>query len=127
MFSAMSAERQANINMVGDSAGLTALRSDTDSDVVRESGSGELVIDFTAGGSAGDVNVDSVYQVRALRAPYKGPRNSPGYLTPRDDAAFFIVNQDSVEHEVTLEYDVQNIGNAQIVFQLQDEDDCCVE
>ncbi|WP_152420102.1 hypothetical protein [Halorubrum distributum] len=123
-FSAMSAERNANINVVGDDRGITALRSDTDSDVIRQAGNGELVIDFTADGSAGGVNVNSVYQIGSLTQPHNnGPEQKPFSRTPGDDAAFFVTNQDTVEHDVTLEYTVQNIGNAKIVFQLQDEDD----
>jgi hypothetical protein len=59
---AMSAERDANIEVVADSGGIISMSSDTTSDVVRENGD-QLQIDFS---SNGGINIDSVYQVGRL-------------------------------------------------------------
>jgi hypothetical protein len=129
-FSAMSASRDANINVVSDSSGLVALRSDTDSDVIRQTNQGELIIDFTADGNAGGVNTNSRYQVGQFSHFPPGEVDAlqdeafGGWSDPYDDAAFYVVNQDTVAHDVSLTYDVEGtIDGSQLYFQLQDEDD----
>jgi hypothetical protein len=128
-YSAMTASRDANINVVNDGSGLVALRSGTLSDVVRES-DGQLMVDFTADGNAGGVNVNSRYQVGQF--DYQPPGEVDplqdeafgGWGNPYQDAAFFIENQDSTAHNVSLTYTITgSIDGSQIYFQLQDEDD----
>jgi len=107
-FSAMTADRDANINVVNDSDGLLALRVDHDSETVRKDG-GELTIDMTAGGEAGGVNVNSKYQIGALLAEdnvvdeEKIDGNSPTV-----NSAFIVANQDTEPKEVTLSYELNN-------------------
>jgi uncharacterized cupredoxin-like copper-binding protein len=129
-FSAMSADRSANIDVVNDSAGLLSIVSDTPSDVVRQNDNGEIVIDFTADDNAGGINVNSRYQVGEFSHFPPGEVDAlqdeafGGWGNPYDDAAFYIQNNDSTEKEVELTYNVEgNIDGSQIYFQLQDEDD----
>jgi hypothetical protein len=65
-FSAMSADRESNINVVSDDTGLVGLKPGIDSDTVKLSDNpGELVIDTSLDGSTG-VNTHSVYQFGEL-------------------------------------------------------------
>ena len=126
-FDSMSAERGATINVVDDSNGLIALSDKTDSDVVRASG-GELVIDFNPENEGTGVNVDSRYQVgRMINYP---PGEAPGLLDTEaspvtyEEPAFSITNQDTVEHDISLNYSLNgSIGSSKIYFQLQTEED----
>jgi hypothetical protein len=122
-------DRDANVNVVNDSAGLLALVSDTQSGVVREV-NGELLIDFTADGNADGVNVNSRYQVGQFSHFPPGEVDAlqdevyGSWGDPYDDAAFYVVNNDTVSRDVTLTYTVTgNLNGSQIYFQLQDEDD----
>jgi hypothetical protein len=90
-------DRDANVNVVNDSNGLLALESTTDSDVVREK-NGELYIDFTAGGSAGGSNVNSVYRI--------------GQGEPHQGQAFQIYNHDTVARTVTISYKADTAGQS---------------
>lgn len=132
-FSSMAAERDANLEVVNDSGGLISLESDTPSDVVREEG-GQLLLDFS---SNGGVNIDSIYQVgKFIQYPphpsdvdlnFKqfASQHGGGLATPvYDDPAFFIQNNDSVEHDVTLTFTFEShVSGAHAYFQVQDEDD----
>jgi len=61
-FTAMSAERDAQINVVADDDGLIALDPGLDSDTVKLSDNpGELVIDTSLGGETG-INNNSIYE-----------------------------------------------------------------
>ena len=90
-------DRDANVNVVNDSDGLLALVDTTDGAVVREE-SGELIIDFTADGNAGGVNVDSVYKVGPTR--------------PHQDPAFEIYNHDTVARTVSISYKADTAGQS---------------
>jgi hypothetical protein len=90
-------DRDANIDVVNDSNGLLALVDTTDGAVVREEG-GELLIDFTADGNAGGVNVDSVYKVGPTR--------------PHQDPAFEIYNHDTVARTVSISYKADTAGQS---------------
>lgn len=122
-FSAMQAGRDADINVVNDASGLIALNDETPSDVIREE-DGQLLIDFTADGSAGGVNVDSRYQVGvpgglgfvAGQAESEGFFDVPVGQPVGPDPAFLVVNQDSIIHDVTLEYeaDASDVGGSEL-------------
>ena len=118
-------DRDANVNVVNDSNGLLALRDEIPSDVVRQRNDGQLVIDFTADGNAGGVNVDSRYQVGSLNYSTPGevdPIQASGQSSVLDDPAFTITNQDTVAREVTLVYNLDgSVGGSQIYFQSQHE------
>lgn len=128
-FTAMQAGRDADINVVSDSEGLIALTDETPSDIIRESSNGELLIDFTADGSAGGVNVDSRYQVGEFVAINKNftpgvpPLLEGTSSNVMSDPAFNIVNNDTVNHEVGVSYecDASDIGGARLIWQFEDE------
>lgn len=108
-FSAMSADREATIDVVNDADGLLALEDDHPSDVVRGTADGELVIDFTAGEQYGaeGVNVDSRYEVGETDLSDDDPETGP-----QGNPAFFIRNQDTSTHTVTLEYTLDDVEAA---------------
>ena len=115
-------ERQANVDVVNDSNGLLALIDSTESDIVRQTEAGALAIDFTAGGEAVGVNVNSEYQVGAIddgtfsREPLE-------VGNPQDDSAFRIRNNDTRDHEVAVEYAFENDpGSSAIYFQFENGD-----
>ena len=120
-FTAMSASRDANIDVTTDGDGLVGLVDATDSDVVRTTDNGELTIDFTADGNAGGVNVDSQYQVGYIRASNKGfvPSGLNDQIDDTDAAAFKIVNNDTQAHTLNASYecDAHDIGNASVFWQ----------
>lgn len=125
-YSAAEMDRDANIDVVNDADGLVALESQVDGDVVREDDGGELAIDFTAGGQADGVNVNSRYQVgvftqvgwagqQAVDAgalEYNGPQAGP-------DPAFLVTNQDTTEHDITVSYeaDASDLGGSILYMQ----------
>lgn len=117
-FSSASMEREANIDVVNDSDGLLALVDTTESEIVRQTEAGELTIDFTAGSGEG-VNVNSEYQIGAIddNVFSEDPLDAG---SPQDDPAFQIVNNDTVDHEVGVEYAFENdAGSSAIYFQLE--------
>jgi hypothetical protein len=121
-FDAMSADREADINVTVDSEGLVSLVDTTDSDVIRESDNpGELLIDFTADGKAGGVNTDSQYQVGYIRGANKNfiPKGLNDQIDDTDASAFQIVNKDTVAHTLNASYecDANDIGNASVFWQ----------
>jgi len=120
-FSAMSAEREANINVVNDGSGLVALTPGEHSgSIVSESdNSGELTIDFTAGGNAGGVNVNSRYQVGYFGEKYgwMAPEEALGdnQGDPYAESAFEVINQDTDAHSITIDYEfTEDPGNARV-------------
>jgi hypothetical protein len=132
-FSAMSAGRDANINVKTDENGLIALEDDTPSDVVREK-NGQFLIDFS---SDGGVNIDSIYQVGKFIQYPPHPsdvsmnftefarQHGGGLATPvYEEPAFLIQNNDSVEHDVTLSFKFNShVDGARAYFQVQTEED----
>ena len=120
-FTAMSATRDADINVTTDSDGLIGLVDTTDSDVVRTADNGELTIDFTADGNAGGVNVDSQYQVGYIRDSEKGfvPNGLNDQIDDTDATAFKVVNNDTQAHALNASYecDAHDIGNASVYWQ----------
>lgn len=126
----MSAERDANIDVVTDSNGLIALRDMTDGDVIRQN-NGQLQIDFTAGERAGGVNVDSQYLVGAMKqnhvkihhdalGEYLDPERDhlPGARSGEESEAFAIVNQDTETHTVSVNFDATGtVGGSILYFQ----------
>lgn len=120
-FGSARMERQASVNVVNDSDGLLALVDATDSEIVRQTEAGELTIDFTAGSGDG-VNVNSEYQIGAIDENIlsEDPLEAG---SPQDDPAFQIVNNDTVDHEVGVEYAFENdAGSSAIYFQLENGD-----
>ena len=120
-FTAMSASRDTNIDVVTDSDGLIGLVDTTDGDVVRTTDNGELTIDFTADGNAGGVNVDSQYQVGYIRASDKGfiPSGLNDQIDDTDATAFEVVNNDTQAHTLNASYEcnADDIGNASVFWQ----------
>jgi hypothetical protein len=85
-YTSASLERDSNIDIVSDSSGVLALKDELPSDIVHTDGSGQLHIDFGMGSGKG-VAPGSVYNL---------------------DPAFSITNYDSVSHDVTLTYDLDD-------------------
>ncbi|TKX38617.1 hypothetical protein EXE41_18820, partial [Halorubrum sp. SD690R] len=99
--------------MTSDDSALIAL-SDTEEsgEIIRQNGQGELVIDFTANGSADGVNPNSRYQIGEVEA--NEAATDPVYndlfsQTPYDKPAFNVKNQSSEEREVKLEYTTDSV------------------
>jgi len=122
-FTAFSADRQANINVVNDASGLVALKDATDGDIVRTGSDGELVIDFTADGKAGGVNTNSQYQVGVM------PDNTPSSADPLktgntyNNPAFDIQNQTNDPKKITVEFLADNLPSGNVLIGIQTEDD----
>ena len=89
-FTTGSVSRSANINVVSDDAGLIALADGTSGDLVTQTSSGKLSIDFTRGG-AGGVNPDAHYEL-----------GNPS--DPANQTAFTVSNLDAESHSLTVEY-----------------------
>ena len=122
-FTQMSATRNANINVVNDSAGLIALKDDTPNDVVRQEG-GELVIDFDPADNGAGVNVDSYYRVGNI-ANYNFLRPGADLTAsadPYDDPAFYIVNNSNNERNVKLEFTLDDPSESTLIIVAQDEE-----
>jgi len=121
-FTAMSAERDADIDVVTDENGLLALVAGEEPDRVYQNSDGELDITFTSDQGGEGVNVNSRYQVGSMRGPGPTPElSSAGQPqnkgSPEENTAFSVVNQDSVSHEVTLEYEADDPGDSVVWFQ----------
>lgn len=104
-------ERGTSIDVVTDAEGVIALTDGNSGGIVEVDGTtGELSIDFAVGSATG-VNVNSVYEL-----------GDPADPTQR---AFNITNQDSVQHDIELEYDVTSgdgvgDGESSVEFQVYD-------
>ena len=131
-FSAMSASRDATIDVVNDTDGLIALRAGPQADGrAYETDGGELKIDFTSGAGGQGVNVNSRYQVgtwNSAGGDYDSDlswssNSSPDLLKQSSGgttAAFEIHNLDDTDHDVSVEYEVDDpskIGDASLHFQ----------
>jgi len=128
-FSAMSAERDANIDVVADDNALLALKPGTGADerVYLTDNPGELKIDFTSDEGGQGVNVNSIYQVGGWNTAggmsYTDVDQSDvldGYSQGGQPPAFLILNEDDQTHNVSAEYTVTDpsaIGNASLHFQ----------
>jgi len=106
-FTAMSADRDANINVVGDDSGVLALKDATEGDIVQQRDDGELAIDFSAPSGAGGINTNSAYQLGTMSGSF------PGSLDPLEKSpngaynnpAFKIHNNTSQPKDITIEFD----------------------
>ena len=103
-FTSVEADRDVSVSVADDADALLALRDETDGEIVRQNGSGQLVIDFGAGPATG-VNADARVQIGtfgnfsgpdALRTESRGAYNDP---------AFNILNQGTQTQQVTMSYD----------------------
>jgi hypothetical protein len=116
-----SAARAGGIDVVNDSAGLLAIQVGPNTNggvVVEDPSSGEFGIDFTAGGGAGGVNVNSYYQIGSLFGVPEA--NNLVGNSPTNNPAFMIVNNDTVPRRVTLEFDVTdkvNLAGSELILQ----------
>ena len=122
-FTQMSANRNANINVVNDSAGLIALKDDTPNDVVSQEG-GQLTIDFDPADKGAGVNVDSYYRVGNI-ANYNFLRpDAPltASADPYDDPAFYIVNNSNNTRDVTLKFTLDNSSESTLIIVAQDKE-----
>ena len=103
-FTSVSASRSVSVSVADDANALLALRDETDGEIVRQNGSGQLVIDFGAGPATG-INANARVQIGtfgnfsgpdALKTESRGAYNDP---------AFNIVNQGTQTQQVTMSYD----------------------
>ena len=103
-FTSVSAGRSVSVDVADDANALLALRDKTDGEIVRQNGSGQLVIDFGAGSATG-INANARVQIGtfgnfsgpdALKTESRGAYNDP---------AFNIVNQSTQTQQVTMSYD----------------------
>lgn len=104
-----SVSRSANVNVVSDDTGLIGLTDGTSGDLVYQDTSGQLAIDFTAGG-AGGVNSDATFSL-----------GDSTDLTNQN--AFNITNNDATSHDLTIEYTgagATGDGTAAISFRIYD-------
>jgi hypothetical protein len=117
-----SAARSGGIDVVNDSAGLLAFQvgPNTNGGVVLEDpASGQLGIDFTAGGGAGGVNVNSKYQIGSLFGVPEADNLSSGN-SPTTNPGFMIVNNDTVPRRVSLAFDVADkttLAGSELILQ----------
>lgn len=122
-FTQLSADRNANINVVNDAAGLLALKDETPSDIVRQE-NGQLRIDFDPAGNGAGVNVDSYYRIGNI-ANYNFIR--PGAdlsasANPYDDPAFYVVNNSNSHRDVTLEFTLDSPSESTLIIVAQDKE-----
>jgi len=92
-FSAMTADRDADIEVVNDASALVALDPQLPSETVREE-NGELYIDTDPNNEDTGLNPNSEYHFGNSPIPYDSGNG--------ESAAFHVVNNDTVEHEVTV-------------------------
>ena len=104
-FSSVEANRDVSANIASDDQALLALRDETNGAIVRQNGSDQLVIDFTANGRASGINPNSIHQIGTF-----GIFSGKGELKSEpngayNDPAFNIRNQTSQTQEVTMTFD----------------------
>lgn len=92
-FTTATLERDANIDVVADPSGIIALQDGTSGGLVQQEANGEIAIDFENAGAGLGANVQSRYELG-------DPAN------PTTEYAFNITNQDTVSHQIELEYTV---------------------
>jgi hypothetical protein len=109
-FTSGSVERQANVNVVSDDAGLIGLSDGTSGDLVYQNSTGALDIDFTAG-TANGANTEGHFE---LGNPSDAPNQS----------AFNVTNNDAEAHDMTFDYTLDGSEgqdtDANIEFQIYD-------
>jgi hypothetical protein len=108
-FTTATLSRDTTVNVVSDSNGIIALTDGTSGGLVDQV-DGELKIDFTNAGSGVGANVNSRYEL--------GDPNNP-----TSEMAFNITNQDTVDHDLSIEYtgaDDEGESGNQIEFQVYD-------
>jgi hypothetical protein len=103
-FTSVSAGRSVSVSVADDANALLALRDETDGEIVRQNGLGQLVIDFAAGPATG-VNANARVQIGTF-----GNFSGPDALTTEsrgayNDPAFNIVNRGTQPQQVTMSYD----------------------
>ncbi len=89
-FTAAQIDRQANVDVVVDEAGLLGLTDGTSGELVFQNGEGQLGIDFTAG-TAGGPNTNALFEL-----------GNPA--DPTNSQAFIITNNDVESHVINTEY-----------------------
>jgi len=113
-FSAMTADREANIDVVNDEAGLLGIEAGLESDIVSGTGDGQLEIAVPDDYGAEGLNDDAKYQlgyveeepVDQWHSEYDfGSRWLNIGEKPTEEYAFRVVNQDTTSHDITIEAD----------------------
>ena len=89
-FTTAQVDRQANVDVVADEAGLLGLTDGTSGELVFQDGEGQLGIDFTAG-TAGGANTNALFEL-----------GNPA--DPTNSQAFMITNNDVESHVINTEY-----------------------
>ena len=89
-FTTAAIDRQANVDVVADEAGLLGLTDGTSGELVFQNGEGQLGIDFTAG-TAGGANTNALFEL-----------GNPD--DPTNSQAFIITNNDVEDHVINTEY-----------------------
>jgi len=89
-FTTAQVDRQANVDVVADEAGLLGLTDGTSGDLVFQNGEGQLGVDFTAG-TAGGANTNALFEL-----------GNPD--DPTNSQAFMITNNDVESHVINTEY-----------------------
>jgi len=89
-FTTAQVDRQANVDVVADEAGLLGLTDGTSGELVFQNGDGQLGIDFTAG-TAGGANTNALFEL-----------GNPD--DPTTSQAFIITNNDVEDHVIETEY-----------------------
>ena len=111
-FSAMTADRVANISVVNDADGLIGIEAGLDSDIVTGTADGELEIAVPDEYGAQGLNNNSIYQLGHYDESevhyHDGHSDNTGEWLikdgdPTSEYAFKITNQDTVAHEVTID------------------------
>lgn len=89
-FTTAQVDRQANVDVVADEAGLLGLTDGTSGELVFQNGEGQLGVDFTAG-TAGGANTNALFEL-----------GNPD--DPTNSQAFVITNNDVESHVINTEY-----------------------
>ena len=89
-FTTAQIDRQANVDVVADDAGLLGLSDGTSGELVFQDGAGQLGIDFTAG-TAGGANTNALFEL-----------GNPD--DPTTSQAFIITNNNVEDHVIETEY-----------------------
>jgi hypothetical protein len=96
-FTSATVERQANVDIVNDNAGLLALTDGNSGNLVFQDANGQLAIDFEKGTATG-ANVNATFEL-----------GNPA--DPSSSQAFNITNQDAESHQINVSYDEVDDNN----------------
>jgi hypothetical protein len=96
-FTSATVERQANVDIVNDNAGLLALTDGNSGNLVFQDANGQLAIDFEKGTATG-ANVNATFEL-----------GNPA--DPSSSQAFNITNQDDESHQINVLYEQVDNGN----------------